>query len=147
MNLAKESLEIKRSLLEKLTNPNLYPYTTFYLKWIKQRLGCYCKNHFSTIGVVGMNEACLNLLGEGITAEAGKEFALEILDYMRERIVEFQMETGRHFNLEATPAESTSFRLALKDRKKIGDKIMDAGRWGSAILHEFGTRSGELYGR
>jgi ribonucleoside-triphosphate reductase len=127
MNLAKESLEIKRSLLEKLTNANLYPYMTFYLKWVKQRLGYYWKNHFSTIGVVGVNEACLNLLGEGITSGVGKGFALEILDYMRERMVEFQRETGHHFNLEATPAESTSFRLALKDRHRFGDKIRDAG--------------------
>jgi ribonucleoside-triphosphate reductase len=126
MNLAKESLEIKRALLEKLTNANLYPYTTFYLKWAKQRLGCYWNNHFSTLGIVGMNEACLNLLGENITSVPGKEFALEILDYMRKKIVEFQKETGHHFNLEATPAESTSFRLALKDRDKFGNKIINA---------------------
>jgi ribonucleoside-triphosphate reductase len=126
MNLAKESLEIKRSFLEKLTSANLYPYTTFYLKWVKQRLGCYWKNHFSTIGIVGMNEACLNLLGEGITSKSGKQFALDVLDYMRDRMIEFQKETGNHFNLEATPAESTSFRLALKDRNKFGSKIINA---------------------
>ncbi|MDR1906696.1 MAG: ribonucleoside triphosphate reductase [Puniceicoccales bacterium] len=126
MNLAKESLEIKRTLLEKLTNANLYPYTTFYLKWAKQRLGCYWKNHFSTLGIVGMNEACLNLLGENIASQSGRQFALEILDHMRGKIVEFQRETGNHFNLEATPAESTSFRLALKDKKKFGSKIIDA---------------------
>jgi ribonucleoside-triphosphate reductase len=126
MDLAKESLKIKRTFLEKLTNANLYPYITFYLKRVKQHLGCYWKNHFSTIGIVGMNEACLNLWGENITSEKGKRFSLEVLDYMRKKIVEFQRETGNHFNLEATPAESTSFRLALKDRNKFGNKIMSA---------------------
>jgi ribonucleoside-triphosphate reductase len=126
MNLAAESLEIKRTLLEKLTDDNLYPYTTFYLKDTKKRFGCYWKNHFSTIGIVGMNEACLNLLGETITAENGKAFALRVLDFMREEIIKFQQKTGNHFNLEATPAESTSFRLALKDKDKFGNKIIDA---------------------
>jgi ribonucleoside-triphosphate reductase len=126
MNLAKESLEVKRALLEKLTGANLYPYTTFYLKNIKDRFDCYWKNHFSTIGIVGMNEACLNLLGEDITTVEGRSFALEVLDFMREKIVEFQKETGNHFNLEATPAEGTSFRLALKDKMKFGDSIINA---------------------
>jgi ribonucleoside-triphosphate reductase len=126
MDLAAESLEIKRTLLEKLTDANLYPYTTFYLKDIKKRFGCYWKNHFSTIGIVGMNEACLNLFGEAITAKAGKAFALRVLDFMREKIVKLQKATGNHFNLEATPAESTSFRLALKDKNKFGIKIIDA---------------------
>jgi ribonucleoside-triphosphate reductase len=126
MDLAAESLEIKRALLEKLTDANLYPYTTFYLKDVKKRFGCYWKNHFSTIGIVGMNEVCLNLLGETITAENGKAFALKVLDIMREKIVKLQKETGNHFNLEATPAESTSFRLALKDRNKFGTKVIDA---------------------
>ncbi|MDR0417958.1 MAG: ribonucleoside triphosphate reductase [Puniceicoccales bacterium] len=126
INLAAESLEIKRALLEKLTNINLYPYTTFYLKDIKKRFGCYWKNHFSTIGIVGMNEACLNLLGETITTKSGKTFALKVLDRMREKIMKIQKETGNHFNLEATPAESTAFRLALKDKVKFGSKIINA---------------------
>ncbi|MDR2807338.1 MAG: ribonucleoside triphosphate reductase [Puniceicoccales bacterium] len=126
MELAKESLEIKRSFLEKLTAQNLYPYTTFYLRWVKKHLGCYWKNHFSTVGIVGMNEACLNLLGEDITSKAGKQFALEVLDNMREKMIEFQKETGNHFNLEATPAESTAFRLASKDRNQFGNKIINA---------------------
>jgi ribonucleoside-triphosphate reductase len=126
MNLAAESLEIKRALLEKLTNANLYPYTTFYLKDTKKRFGHYWKNHFSTIGIVGMNEACLNLFSETITTENGKAFALRVLDFMRQKIIKFQEETGNHFNLEATPAESTSFRLALKDKSKFGIKIIDA---------------------
>ncbi|MDR1433322.1 MAG: ribonucleoside triphosphate reductase [Puniceicoccales bacterium] len=121
METAKESLEIKRSLLEKLTASNLYPYTTFYLSDIKARFGKFWKNHFSTIGLVGMNEACLNFLGKTITSDEGKAFALEVLDFMRVRIIEFQKETGNHYNLEATPAEGTSFRLARKDKSKFRD--------------------------
>jgi ribonucleoside-triphosphate reductase len=126
MDLAAESLEIKRALLEKLTDANLYPYTTFYLKDTKRRFGYYWKNHFSTIGIVGMSEACLNLFGETVTTENGKAFALRVLDLMRQKIVKFQGETGNHFNLEATPAESTAYRLALKDKGKFGIKVIDA---------------------
>jgi ribonucleoside-triphosphate reductase len=126
MDLASESLEIKRGLLEKLTASNLYPYTTFYLKDVKKRFGKYWKNHFSTIGLVGMNEACLNFLGEDITGAKGKEFALEVLDSMRDKIMEFQRETGNLYNLEATPAEGTSFRLAKKDKIRFGEKISAA---------------------
>ena len=121
MDVAKESLEIKRNLLEKLTASNLYPYTTFYLSDIKARFGKFWKNHFSTIGLVGMNEACLNFLGKPITSAEGKAFALEVLDFMRGRIIEFQKETGNHYNLEATPAEGTSFRLAKKDKSRFRD--------------------------
>ncbi|MDR2628852.1 MAG: ribonucleoside triphosphate reductase [Puniceicoccales bacterium] len=119
MNIAKDSLEIKRALLEKLTASNLYPYTTFYLKDIRSRFGQFWKNHFSTIGLVGMNEACLNFLNQDITSKAGKAFALEVLDFMREKIIKFQKETGNHYNLEATPAEGTSFRLAKKDKARF----------------------------
>ncbi|MDR1595497.1 MAG: ribonucleoside triphosphate reductase [Puniceicoccales bacterium] len=121
MDVAKESLEIKRNLLEKLTASNLYPYTTFYLSDIKARLGKFWKNHFSTIGLVGMNEACLNFLGDPITSDGGKAFTIDVLDFMRGRIIEFQKETGNHYNLEATPAEGTSFRLAKKDKAKFRD--------------------------
>lgn len=117
MDLAKESLEIKRKLLEKLTDANLYPYTKFYLRNIKQRFGVYWKNHFSTIGLIGMNEACTNLLGEGIGSEAGKQLALETMDFMRERIRGYQESTGNNYNLEATPAEGTTYRLAKMDKE------------------------------
>ncbi|MDR2667917.1 MAG: ribonucleoside triphosphate reductase [Puniceicoccales bacterium] len=123
MDLAKESLEIKRKFLEELTESNLYPYTTYYLASIRARLGCYWKNHFSTIGLVGMNEACINLLGEGIVSESGHAFAIRTLDFMRDRIRDYQSETGNHYNLEATPAEGTSFRLARKDRTIYGNDI------------------------
>lgn len=121
MELAKESLERKRKILENFTNKDLYPYTKYYLRDIKARHDCYWVNHFSTIGLVGMNEACLNLLGEGIGEDTGREFALRVMDFMREKIVQFQKETGHNFNLEATPAEGTSYRLAKMDKEKLVD--------------------------
>ncbi len=117
MEIARESLEIKRKVIEEYTDKNLYPYTKFYLRDIKARYGVYWKNHFSTIGLVGMNEACENLLGKGIGTEEGKEFALKVMDYMRNMISNFQKETGNNYNLEATPAEGTSYRLARIDKK------------------------------
>ncbi|MDR1168815.1 MAG: ribonucleoside triphosphate reductase [Heliobacteriaceae bacterium] len=119
MELAKKSLEIKRKLLERLTDKNLYPYTKFYLRDIKSRFDAYWKNHFSTIGLIGMNEACENLMGHGIGSFTGKYFAGEVMDFMREKIVEFQKETGSNYNLEATPAEGTSYRLAKLDKENI----------------------------
>ena len=121
MEIAKESLEIKRKLLERLTDGGLYPYTKFYLRDIKSRFGVYWKNHFSTIGLVGMNEACENLLGCSIASEEGHKFASDVMDYMRDIIVEFQKETGNNYNLEATPAEGTSYRLAKLDKKNLID--------------------------
>lgn len=118
MELAKDSLEIKRKLLENLTDKELYPYTKFYLRDIKARFGVYWKNHFSTIGLIGMNEACLNLFGENIGSLQGKQFALEVMDYMRAKIVKIQKETGNNYNLEATPGEGTSYRLAKLDKDK-----------------------------
>ena len=118
MEVAKESLEIKRALLEDLTDKNLYPYTKFYLRDIKSRFGVYWKNHFSTIGLIGMNEACLNLLGDDIGSFRGKQFALDVMDFMRAKIVEFQKQTGHNYNLEATPGEGTSYRLAKLDKNR-----------------------------
>lgn len=119
MELAKDSLEIKRAVVEQYTDKNLYPYTKFYLRDIKARHGVYWKNHFSTIGLVGMNEACINLLGKDIGSKDGKEFALNVMDYMRNVISGFQKETGHNYNLEATPAEGTSYRLARLDKQKF----------------------------
>ncbi len=125
MDLAKTSLEIKRKLLEKLTDNGLYPYTKFYLRDIKARFNVYWKNHFSTIGLIGMNEACINLFGKGIDTEEGQNFALGVMDFMRDRIKEYQAETGNNYNLEATPAEGTSYRLAKLD-KNFSQKIICA---------------------
>ena len=118
METAKESLEIKRRLLEDLTGKDLYPYTKFYLRDIKSRFKVYWKNHFSTIGLIGMNEACINLLGDNIGSFRGKQFAVEVMDFMRAKIVEFQKETGNNYNLEATPGEGTSYRLAKLDKER-----------------------------
>jgi anaerobic ribonucleoside-triphosphate reductase len=118
MILARKSLEIKRKILEKLTDKNLYPYTKFYLRNVKKRFGEYWKNHFSTVGLLGMNEACLNLLGTSIAEEPGMQFASRVLQFMRDRLLEFQEESGDNYNLEATPAEGTSYRLAKLDRER-----------------------------
>jgi len=123
MQLAKNSLEIKRRILEKFTEQGLYPYTKYYLRNIKKRFGAYWKNHFSTIGLVGLNEACLNLLGVTIGDRDGKDFGLKVLEFMRNKLIEFQEETGNNYNLEATPAEGTSYRLAMIDKKKYPDII------------------------
>ena len=118
MLLAKNSLEIKRKILEKLTDGELYPYAKFYLRNIKQRFGQYWKNHFSTIGLVGMNEGCLNFLDKDIGTDQGKKFAVDVLNFMRHKLLEFQKETGDNYNLEATPAEGVSYRLPKIDKKK-----------------------------
>jgi ribonucleoside-triphosphate reductase len=126
MDLAKESLEIKRKVLENYIEKGLYPYSRYYLQDIKQMRGKYWANHFSTIGLVGMNECLLNFMGENIASKKGRKFALEVLDFMRERLVKYQEETGNIYNLEATPAESTAYRLALKDKERYPD-IITAG--------------------
>ena len=124
MELAKDSLEIKRKALDNFIEKGLYPYSRFYLSGVKKMRGSYWGNHFSTIGLIGMNEALLNLIGVGIGTAKGKKLALEILDFMRERLVKYQEETGNMYNLEATPAESTSYRLAGKDKKQFPDIIV-----------------------
>ena len=123
MDLAMQSLEIKRKLIEDLSEKGLYPYSKFYLKGIKERRGQYWANHFSTIGLVGMNEALLNLIKKDITAKEGQKLAEKILMYMRERIIGYQKETDNLYNLEATPAEGTAYRLARLDKEKYPDII------------------------
>lgn len=120
-DLAVKSLNIKRKVLEKFTEKNLYPYSMFYLRDVKTRTGFFWKNHFSTVGIIGMNEACMNFLGENIGSPVGQAFALDVMDFLRNRITEAQEHTGDLFNLEATPAEGTSFRLAMLDKKRFGD--------------------------
>ena len=130
MDLAKESLCIKRKVIQKLYDGGLYPYTRRYLKTLV--------NHFNTIGLCGMNECCLNFLGVDITAPTGKAFAEKVLTHMRERMQDYQEETGDLFNLEATPAESTSYRLALHDKKQFPDIIT------SGTTEPFYTNSSQL---
>ena len=118
METAKSSLEIKRKVLEAFTESGLYPYSRRYLRNVKEGYGKYWKNHFSTIGLVGINEAVVNLLGVNIAAKDGKDFAVKALDFMRKKLVQFQEETGDIYNLEATPAEGTAYRLARIDKRK-----------------------------
>ncbi len=121
MDLAKESLELKRKVIENYIEKGLYPYSRHYLSNIKKARGAYYGNHFSTIGLSGMNEMLVNFLGENIASKKGRAFALEVMDFMRDRMLEYQRETGNIYNLEATPAESTSYRLCLKDKAKYPD--------------------------
>ncbi len=126
MDLAKESLEIKRKALENFMEKGLYPYSKYYLASVKKIRGSYFGNHFSTIGLLGMNEALLNYMDESIASTRGRKFALEVLDFMRKKLVKYQKETGNIYNLEATPAEGTSYRQAKTDKEKYPD-IITAG--------------------
>lgn len=119
LEVARDSLVAKRKLLERFTDGGLYPYSRFYLRAIKERFGNYWNNHFSTIGVVGLDEAARNLLGEGLLGREGRRFGLAVLDHIRKRLVELQDETGTPFNLEATPAEGASYRLAMLDHERF----------------------------
>jgi len=143
VRLAAQSLSIKRKVLERFTDQNLYPYSKFYLREIKQGSGLYWKNHFSTIGIIGMNEASLNFLGKDIGSEAGLNFALKVMDFIRDMIAEIQEETNEIFNLEATPAEGTSYRLAMLD-KKLSNEILcaneDEYRKGAAPFYTNSTQ-------
>jgi len=123
IDIASTSLEIKRKVLESFTDHNLYPYTKYYLAGMKQRFGEYWKNHFSTIGIVGMNEACINLFGCDIGTEQGRLFALKVADFIRDKLVLLQEKTGNNYNFEATPAEGTSYRMARLDKKRYPDII------------------------
>ncbi len=124
MELAKESLEIKRKVIEQLTDNGLYPYSKFYLRNIHKKNGAYWDNHFSTIGLVGMNELLLNFIGTSITTKEGNAFAEKIMNFMRDKLQVFQDETGHIYNLEATPAEGTTYRLAKLDKKEFPDIIV-----------------------
>jgi ribonucleoside-triphosphate reductase len=115
MDLAAASLVIKRKVINRLMDNGLFPYTRRYLKTLS--------SHFSTIGIVGMNESLINFMGKDVAAEEGRSFAIEVLDYMRKRLQDYQEDTGDLFNLEATPAESTSYRLAMRDRKYYPDIV------------------------
>lgn len=121
MEIAKDSLETKRKVLEGFTETGLYPYSKHYLNGVKESYGKYWKNHFSTIGLVGLNEAVINLLGQSIASPNGKQFAVRTLGFMRKILADFQEQTGNIYNLEATPAEGTSYRLARIDKKKYPD--------------------------
>ena len=124
MDLAKESLEIKRKIIERFTDDGLYPYSKYYLADIKKRFDTYWQNHFNTIGINGMNESLINFLGKDITTKEGKDFATEILDYMRDILMNYQNETNNLYNLEASPAEGATYRFAKKDKETFKDIIV-----------------------
>ena len=144
METAKLSLEIKRKVIERFTAANLYPYMSFYLRSVKQRFNEYWKNHFSTIGIVGLNECCLNLFGENIGSEKGRAFGVKVMNFMRAKLIEFQKETGNNYNLEATPAEGTSYRLAKLDREKYPDIIVSDNEQANSGRPPFYTNSSQL---
>jgi len=126
MDLAKESLEIKRKALEDFMEKGLYPYSKYYLASVKKLRDAYFGNHFATIGLMGMNEALLNFIGETTATKRGRKFSLEVLDFMRDKLVKYQKDTGNLYNLEATPGEGTSYRQAKVDKEKYPD-IITAG--------------------
>ncbi|MDP3043163.1 MAG: ribonucleoside triphosphate reductase [bacterium] len=136
MQIARESLEIKRTVLEDLTEKGLYPYAKYYLSGIKQRFGGYWRNHFSTIGIIGMNEALLNFepIKDTVASKQGRKFALEIMDFMRNKVLDFQGKTNNLYNLEATPAEGVTRRMAKIDKDKFpglivaNDEAVKAGK-------------------
>ncbi len=144
MEIAKDSLEIKRKALERFTEKGLYPYARHYLRLIKEGFGKYWKNHFSTIGLIGMNEAVLNLFGHNIATPEGLEFAVKVLKFMRNKLADFQEETGNIYNLEATPAEGTSYRLARIDKRKYPKIIVANEEQLSKGVEPFYTNSSQL---
>ena len=144
MELAKDSLEIKRKVLEQFTEKGLYPYSKRYLRGVKETFGKYWKNHFSTIGLVGMNEAIQNLFGYSIASPEGLEFAVKVLNFMREKLADFQEETGNIYNLEATPAEGASYRLARIDKRKYPDIIVANEKYLAKGAEPFYTNSSQL---
>ena len=144
MILAKDSLEIKRKVIERFTEKGLYPYSKYYLRFVKEAYGKYWKNHFSTIGIIGMNEALLNLFGVSIATPEGTDFAVKVLKFMRRKLIEFQEETGNIYNLEATPAEGTSYRLARIDKRKYPDIIVANEKYLSKGVEPFYTNSTQL---
>jgi ribonucleoside-triphosphate reductase len=116
MDLAKESLEIKRRIVLKFMQCSLLPYSKKYLDG-------NLNTHFSTIGLIGMNEACLNFLKKDIASKEGKDFSVKVLNFMRDKLLEYQQKTGNIYNLEATPAESCGYRMAKIDKEKFPNII------------------------
>ncbi|KUK77604.1 MAG: Anaerobic ribonucleoside-triphosphate reductase [candidate division WS6 bacterium 34_10] len=132
MDVAKRALMARREFVEEYMEKGLYPYSKFYLADIAERFGEYFKNHFNTIGLLGLNESIVNFTDEkeNIASEKGREFGLKVLTHMRERLMDYQIETNQLFNLEATPGEGTTYRFAKSDKKKFGDDIITAADLG-----------------
>ena len=124
LEIARESLKIKRRVVEDFTEKGLYPYSRYYLSAVKERFGEYWRNHFNTIGLLGGNEAALNFVGKGFEDEKARVFLKEVLDFMSERLMDFQTADDQMYNLEATPAEGATYRLAMKDKELYKDIIV-----------------------
>lgn len=124
MDVSKDVLEMRRQLIEDLTEKGMYPYSKFYLRKVKERTGKYWTNHFNTIGLIGMNEACINFFGEDITSEKGQTFAKEVLDFMNQKLLEYQSDGKDLYNLEASPAEGSTYAIALKDKQLYPEIII-----------------------
>lgn len=145
LRIARNSLKIKREAVEKFTEKGLYPYCRYYLEDVKKRSGKYWANHFSTIGIIGMNEAISNFLSKNIVDKEGKEFALKVMSFIRKRILGYQNSSGELFNLEATPAEGTTYRFAKIDKKQHkGIKVANQGDKGNGEAEPFYTNSTNL---
>ncbi len=144
MEIAKDSLEIKRKVLEGFTQLGLYPYSRHYLRGVEAQHAKHWRNHFSTIGIVGLNEAISNLFEVSIASPEGADFAVRVLTRMREKLVEFQEETENMYNLEATPAEGTSYRLARIDKRKYPEIIAANEKNVKAGAEPFYTNSSQL---
>jgi len=117
-NLAKSSLEIKRKVIENLTEQGMYPHNKQVLQPIKDEAGGYWANHFSTIGLIGANEACINMFGKGIEDPESKAWVIEVMNYLIGKTKQFNEETGHLYNAEASPGESSCYSLAQKALKK-----------------------------
>jgi ribonucleoside-triphosphate reductase len=130
MDLAAQSLSLKRKVINHLLDSGLFPYTKRYLR--------HLNNHFNTIGIVGMNESLLNFMGVDMLDDGGRAFAVKVLNHMRNRMADYQEQSGELFNLEATPAESTSYRLAKHDTERYADIIT------SGDLEPYYTNSTQL---
>jgi len=124
MRLGRQSLEVKRKMLDSFTDEGLYPYCRVYLEGVNKRFGTYWKNHFNTIGINGMNESMINFMGKSLTDKEANVFAGEVLDYMREKLMDYQIETNDLYNLESTPAEGTSYRFAKLDKENFPEIIV-----------------------
>jgi anaerobic ribonucleoside-triphosphate reductase len=145
MRIGRDSLLIKREKVEEFTEKGLYPYCKHYLADVKARMGNYWSNHFNTIGINGMNESIINFLGKSISHPEGKELALEVMDFMRKRLLQYQRKTKQLFNLEATPAEGTSYRFARIDKEKYPEiKVANEKDLGKDGIQPFYTNSSHL---
>ncbi len=121
---ASESLQLRRETLEALTEKGFYPYSKFYLRNLKQKTGKYWDHHFNTIGIIGINEFCLNYIGKDLTTTEGQLLAKKLIDHINDKLVIYQKNTGVLYNLEAIPGEATGYQLAKKDKHLYKDIIV-----------------------